>query len=166
MKDLIVISGAPGSGKTTVSKLLQKRLGFPPLLDFGDIRAFHLDEKCSNQSKEEEKMSFENLLFILRNYFRHGYRNVIVNDLLDFRVKEIPRRFRSYDFLIASLIIENNEELTKRVLGERDSGYRDVSSALEWNRKLMERKLLRNEVRIANTHRSPEKTVQRIVELI
>ncbi len=143
MKDLIIISGAPGSGKTTISKLLHRQLNFPPIVDFGNIRAMHLDEKWSNQNKEEEKMSFENLLFILRNYFRHGYKNVIVNDLLDFRVQEIPRRFRSLDFLIVSLIVDD-KELKKRVLGERDSGYKDVPSALEWNRKLMERKPVRN----------------------
>src|SRR5687768_7415848 len=55
--DLIVIAGAPGSGKTAVSDLLHAALR-SPYIDFGDLRNFHLDREWSNQSAEEEQMSF------------------------------------------------------------------------------------------------------------
>jgi len=111
-------------------------------------------------------MSFENLLYILRNYIRHGYKNVIVNDLQDFRIREIPRRFKRFDFLILTLVVEDDKELKRRLCGERDSGYRNVPAALDWNRKLIGRKLLKNEIKIANTHRHPVKTVEKILDLL
>jgi adenylate kinase family enzyme len=41
MPSLIVIGGAPGSGKTTVSKMLYETLQ-SLMIDFGDLRNFHL----------------------------------------------------------------------------------------------------------------------------
>ncbi len=61
--DLLVIAGAPGSGKTTVSDILYAALK-SPYIDFGDVRNFHLDREWKNQSPREEQMSFENLVII------------------------------------------------------------------------------------------------------
>jgi len=68
--DLIVIGGSPGSGKTTISRLLYERLGHPPLINFGILREPHLERDWSNWSKKEEKMAFENLEFIAKNRFK------------------------------------------------------------------------------------------------
>ena len=105
--DLIVIAGAPGSGKTAVSDLLYAALR-SPYIDFGDLRNFHLDREWSNQSPEEEQMSFENLVHILKNYIRYGYKNVILNDLKDFRVRQIPELFAEHKYLIATLVVESD----------------------------------------------------------
>ena len=75
--DLIVVAGAPGSGKTTVCDLLYAELK-SPYIDFGDVRNFHLNWQWSNESPEEEQMSFENLVHILKNYIRNGYKNIIL----------------------------------------------------------------------------------------
>jgi len=74
--DLLVIAGAPGSGKTTVSDILYATLQ-SPYIDFGDVRNFHLDRQWSNQSPQEEQMSFENLVYILKNYIRYGYKKEV-----------------------------------------------------------------------------------------
>ena len=72
MKDFIFIGGSPGSGKTTISKLLYEKLNHPPLIDFGILREPHLETDWSNQSKKEEQMAFENLVFMLKNYLKMG----------------------------------------------------------------------------------------------
>jgi len=165
MKDLIIISGAPGSGKTVITELLRKELNFPPVIDFGYIRNFHLDRKWKNKSKKEEEMSFVNLVFIIKNYKKYGYKNVIVNDLEDYMIQKIPKLFSKY--AIISLIIENNKELEKRVLDiKRDSGFRNVKKAIEWNKKLKKRKLLKNEFKIDNTHNKPKETVKEILKIL
>ena len=163
--DLIIFSGAPGSGKSTVCKILQKRLNCP-LIDFGWIREFHLDREWKNANKKEEQMSFENLVFILKNYINNGYKDVIVNDLQDFRIEQIPKRFTKNRYIIISLIVKDDNELKNRVLGERDSGFKDFKAAISWNKKIIDRKSLKNEIKVDNTHNSPEKTVESILKII
>ncbi len=164
--ELLVIAGAPGSGKTTISRLLRARLGCPHV-DLGHLREFHLDNEWSNASAREESMAFENLLYVVRNYFRHGYGPVLVTDLLDFRVQEIPAHFRHDNFLIATLVVNDDEELTRRVLiPERDSGYRDYASSIAWNRALLARPNVQNEVKIDNTDPDPAGAVAQILGLL
>ncbi len=166
MADFIFIAGSPGCGKTTISKLLYEKLNHPPLIDFGILREPHLEIDWSNQSKKEEQMSFENLTYILKNYIKYGYKNVIVNDLRDFRIEQVPKKFLRYDFIIISLILKDDKELKKRVLEKRDSGFKDVKTALSWNKKTIERKHLKNEYKIDNTHRNPKNTVNTIFGIL
>lgn len=166
MTNLIIIGGAPGSGKTVVSKLLSKKLN-SPFIDFGDVRNFHLDPKWKKANKKEEKMSFKNLIFMLNNYIKNNYKNVIVTDLEDFRVREIPKHFSKNKYVIISLVIADDDELKRRVLDEsRDSGFRNVKAALSWNRKLLGRKTVKNELKMDNTHRKPQTTVKCIMKII
>jgi dephospho-CoA kinase len=161
--DLIVVAGAPGSGKTTVSDLLYATLQ-SPYIDFGDVRNFHLDRQWSNESPKEEQMSFENLVYILKNYIRHGYKNVILNDLKDFRVQQIPELFAEHKYLIATLVIESDDELAARIRN-RKSGFTNVERAVAWNKEIQQRPLLAGEHRIDNMRNEPQQTVEIILQI-
>lgn len=163
MKDFIFIAGAPGSGKTTIAELLQKKLS-SPLIDFGRLREFHLDRSWSNQSEQEEQMAFENLISILKNYRKNGYKNVLVTDLNESKLVKIADELGECEYIILTLTIADDEELKRRVLGVRDSGFKDTDRAIEWNRSILDRGLLLREERIDNTHNEPEKTVRGIAE--
>jgi len=166
MPSLVVVGGAPGSGKTTVSKLLYETLQ-SPMIDFGDLRNFHLDFLWKKANKQEEQMSFENIIYILKNYIRNGYKNVIVNDLQDFRIQQIPQIFENDDYMIVTLVLYDDEELKARVLNpSRDSGFRDVERALAWNQAVIERPALKNEYKLDNTVNRSEETAQEIINLI
>ena len=166
MPDIIVIGGAPGSGKTTICRLLQARLN-SPYIDFGWLRQFHLDETWSNASPREEAMAFENLAYIVRNYLRHGYRNIILTDFEDWRLQEIPIHFRHEDFVIATLVLHDDAEHARRVLNPtRDSGYRNVTAALAWNHAVIARPTVVNEVKIDNTATDPQPTLDAILALL
>jgi adenylate kinase family enzyme len=66
MVDFVTIGGCPGSGKTTVSRLIyNNRQETWPLIDYAHLRTFHLNRQWTNQSGSEEQMTFENLIFIL-----------------------------------------------------------------------------------------------------
>ena len=164
MRDLIVIAGSPGSGKTTVADLLHATLR-SPYIDFGYIREFHLDRYWKDQSEREEQMSFENLVYIVRNYARHGYKNIIVTDLKDFRVRQIPDHFADLDFVIATLFVESDQELAKRIR-ERNDGFRDVEKAVEWNRNVRARVPVKSERLIDNSHNEPARTHDLIMGIL
>jgi len=167
MTKIIFIAGAPGSGKTTVSNKLKIKLNNSALIDFGWIREFHLNKTWSNTSDKEEQMSFENLVFILKNYIKNEYPYVIVNDLLDKRILEIPKNFDQANYLIFSLVVNDNNELSNRVLDDtRDSGFRNVDEALKWNKRLVERESLINESKIDNSSRNPKDAIKIILQKI
>lgn len=136
-----------------------------PFIEYGRLREFHLDWEWTNQHREEEQMAFENLVYIVENYFRNGWKNVIVTDLRDFRVEQIPTLFAEVNYLIATLVVESDDELARR-LNARSEGFRDVEAALVWNRNVRHRRLLANEYRIDNTNRHPENAAAEILKLV
>lgn len=52
----------------------------------------------------------------------------------DFRVEQIPEAFAEYNYLIATMIIENDEPALR--IRTRNDGWQDVERALEWNKKV------------------------------
>lgn len=166
MSQIIVVGGAPGSGKTTVTRMLHKNYE-SVMIDLGWLRMFHLDPEWKRQSEQEEGMAFENLIFIVRNYVKHGYTHIFVNDLLDHRIQQIPSLFDSNQFMIVTITVNDVVEHKKRVLNpERDSGYRDYEKAIAWNKSIGERPLVENEVLIDSSNLTAEETAKQIQDLI
>ncbi|MDE1966287.1 MAG: hypothetical protein KGI41_03555 [Patescibacteria group bacterium] len=159
--EVIIIAGAPGSGKSALAKQLADRYESPDI-DFGKLREFHLDTGWKKQSPDEEGMAFESLLFIIRNYLAHGYRPVIVHDLRDNRVKDVAEAFK--DSIVFTLVPDDGT-LEERI-NARTSGWRDIPGAIVWNNRVKERAPLPNEHRIDNASRSPEETLREAVALL
>jgi len=167
MKTIIFINGSPGSGKTTIGKLLKEKLNYPPYLELDWIREYHLDPTWKKKNKKEEKMSFENLCFTVKNYIRNSYKNIILIGLTDKKIKGLLKNVKTKNYLIITLFIDNDKELKRRVITEsRDSGYTNFNKAIKLNMKLKHRKLLKNEIKINNTYNKPKKILQEIVKLI
>ncbi len=166
MYDFIFLLGAQGSGKTTIARILKEKLNSPHI-DFDWIRDFHLNKGWSNTSDAEEGMSFENLIFLLKNYVKHNYKNVIVGGFVEENVNKILEELKDYKYIIITLILTNVEILKKRVLTEsRDSGYRDFEKSIEFNRKLKDELKFTNENKIDNTNQSPEETASQIIKIL
>ncbi len=161
MKDLIIIAGAPGSGKSTVSRLLNEKLG-SVWIDFGKLREFHLDMEWKNASEAEEQMTFENLVSIINNYIKHGYKNIIVDDLKDFRVEELHQLFR--DSVVVSLFADDSK-IEKRITS-RNEGWKDVEKAVKWNQDIKSQTESEGGYKIDNTSLSPEDTVEKILNIL
>ncbi|MBE0698672.1 MAG: hypothetical protein IH586_17275, partial [Anaerolineaceae bacterium] len=81
-KDILFIHGAPGVGKSTIAEALHRRLN-SPWFEFGWIPEFRQKGEVTLPYEEEEQLSFENLCLVVRNYLRHGFRNIILTDLRD-----------------------------------------------------------------------------------
>ena len=162
--DFLFIAGAPGSGKSTLARVLHQRLN-SPMFEFAWIPEFRLD--VYNSQAREEALSFENLVWVVKNYVRHGYQDVIVTDLNDLRHRELHLRFGRYKYLLLTLVVEDDDLLRRRVLDEsRPSGYRDAEAAIRHNRMIMGRSLLPSEYRLDNTNRDLAEVLGEAMALI
>jgi broad-specificity NMP kinase len=162
MPELIVIGGAPGCGKSTLAAQLRVLLR-GPWIDFGRLREFHLEHDWSNQSREEEAMTFENLLLIIRNYIRHGYRNIILDDLRDDRVQQVPSVLHDVSFRIVTLVISDPAELRRRIMARND-GWKDTEAAVAWNERVLERPCVAHECKIDVTNKSPGAVLDEVLD--
>lgn len=160
---LIFIAGAPGSGKSSVAKALQEKLDCP-LFEFGWIPEFRNTGEKILSYTEEESLAFENLVLVAKNYVKHGFKNVIVTDLNNEYIKQLPKIFSDYDFVIYTLRVQDKETLKRRVLdSSRSSEYRDWEKALEINDVLQNRPAFQNEVFIDVDGQSAEAIADQIL---
>ena len=166
MKDLIFIAGAPGVGKSSVASELQKKIG-SPCFEFGWIPEFRQKGNETIPYKEEEGIAFENLVLVAKNYVKHKFNNIIITDLQDERILELHNHFKSYNYVLFTLTIKDNELLKSRILNEaRSSGYRDWEAGLEINKKILARKLLPHEVRVNTTNKSISAIIEEIQKYV
>lgn len=166
VKTFIFIAGAPGSGKSTVAANLQKKLN-TPLFEFGWIPEFRFNGSQATTYTEDEVLAFENLTLVLKNYAKHGFRNVIVTDLENRRIAQLNEQFEDFDYIIVTLRILNDELLKGWVLNEsRSSQYRDWEAARAINQELLRREPFQNEVFVDIEDQRAEDTAGLILGLI
>jgi len=70
--DLIIFTGALGSGKTTISELLQKELD-SPLIDFGNLRIFPLEPPNLAELHTHNGAQRSTVLTDLSNFHENGF---------------------------------------------------------------------------------------------
>lgn len=166
MYDFIFILGAQGAGKTTLARLLKETLNSVHI-DFDWIRDFHLNKGWTNTSNNEEEMSFKNLVFLLENYAKNGYKNVIVGGFTESNIEKVLDKLKDYKSIVFTLYVTDDEILKNRVLTEtRDSGFRDYKKSIEFNKKLRDELHFPNEHKIDNTNQTPEETAQQLVNIL
>lgn len=164
--DIIFIAGAPGSGKSSVANGLQKILA-TPCFEFGWIPEFRRRGNKTITYQEEEKIAFENLVLVVKNYIKHKFCNIIITDLEDKRIIELHEHFAKQNYIIFTLIVDDEKTLKSRVMNEsRSSKYRDWETAAQINREIIARPLLLNENRINTTKKSIKKIISEIVACI
>ena len=117
MKEIVVIAGAPGSGKSTVAEALQRRLD-SPMFEFGWIPEFRHTGRRDLTYVEEESLAFENLILVVQNYVKHGFENIIITDLNNDYIGQLPRILATHNVLIVTLRLSDEDVLKTRVLNE------------------------------------------------
>ncbi|NLZ45228.1 MAG: hypothetical protein GX896_00890 [Clostridiales bacterium] len=165
--DFIIIGGSPGNGKTTIATHLHKRL-HSPWFEFGWIPEFNnLNPHTKISMSKEELISFENLVMVCKNYKRHGFKNIILTDLVDKRMMDIPIVFNNNTFVIISLYSENNSVIKHRILN-RDNGnqYKDYEASIATNEIVKNRALLPNEYRIRTDNQTPDEITDKVISVI
>lgn len=166
MYNFIFILGAQGSGKTTLARLLKKKLNSVHI-DYDWVRDFHLANGWKNANTAEEEMSFENLVFLLKNYAKYNYKNVIVSSFTEEIIERILGELKDYKNIVITLYLTSDEILKQRVLTEsRDSGFRDFEQSILFNKKLRNDLNYPNEHKIDNTDQTSEETMNQIIDIL
>lgn len=165
--DFIILHGSPGNGKTTLSRKLHDHFK-SPYFEFGWIPEFRcLTPSVQISQKKEEQLSFENLMLVVKNYNRHGFKNIIITDLDDIRMLDIPVVFEGYNYIILTLYCDKDEIIKQRIL-TRDNGnsYLDWETSVKTNSLIRERDTLPNEYRILNSRNDVEITFRELLKHI
>lgn len=166
MTALIFIHGAPGTGKSSLAWALQAKFQ-SPCFEFGWIPEFRVKRNSTITYEEEEGLAFENLTLVVKNYVRHGFGNIIITDLRDHIIQQIPAEFAGYDYILVTLWVDDDEALKSRVLDDsRSSGYRDWPVAVALNREIQQRPLMRNEIRFNSRCNSVAMLVADVMTLV
>ena len=166
MADIIFLTGAPGSGKSTVAAKLHEILG-SPWFEFGWIPEFRqLNPHTTISYEEEAAMSAENLALVVENYLKHGFENVIVTDLEDEKIVQMYERFVHNQRIIVRLHCD--DETTKTRILERNNGneYRDWEAALEISKNIAKRPPLDDEIVLDSGKMSVDELAQTILRAL
>ncbi len=110
-------------------------------------------------------MAFENLVFLLRNYLRHGYRNLIVDDLQDWRLGTLCEEFADRSFRIVTLVLADEDEHRDRIEA-RTAGWRDADQAIAWNRAVLSRPRLPHETLVDTSADDARTVANRVREIL
>ena len=112
---LIVLDGAKGTGKSTVSLLLQNKLNKTAFIGFDSVRHLIVNAKASNKNN---KIVFDVIISMLNSFLEHDVNVVIDGGLTEERLK-----------IIQKIVQKNNSNLylyhlwaPREVLWERIQG--------------------------------------------
>lgn len=129
---IVIINGAPGSGKTTTVKYLLESTPNSAAVD-GDLL---LGVNPQNRTDGERRLRYKNITDVAKNYHQSGYKTIFIsfvygqkqlNEQLDM-LKEIDR-------VEVFALVPNEETLRKR--HAQDTHARDgIGSSIELNKKI------------------------------
>lgn len=162
---VIVIHGAPGSGKSSTAVLLHKKLR-SPWFEFGWIPEFrNLNPHTEISWEQETEISFENLILVVKNYIRHGFKNIIITDInFDSQILRLPEVFDGLEYKLFTLYADD-DTLKNRILTRNNGNtFCDWESSLKTNALLTSRPLLQNEIRICTDNITAAEVTNKIME--
>jgi len=150
---IIAVTGTPGVGKTTVSKLLSEKLGY----EYVGIKEFAMERRIGTKVGDELEIDVDELAGEMGKEFRG--RNVIIDGHLShFVPADVVIVLRAHPKLVADRLKErgySKEKLAENVEAELIDVI--LVEALEENENVIE---------IDTTGKTPEEVVNEIIDLI
>ena len=143
---VLVLTGAPGAGKTSLGEALRERGAV--LVEQWCVRCFHLPRDWSGCGPDAERLACAVMAPLADAYASSG-RRVALSDIRDEDARWLRTRLAHPAKLVS--LIADDDTIAARVAG-RTSGFTDVGEAVARNRALRSRGLVADELRIDTTH--------------
>lgn len=164
LPDVIVIRGAPGSGKSEAAKRLAARLGHGARVEVDTLRAMIVPVDWTNQQEHIAALSLA--VQVVAGFLRMGHRPVIVIDT--FSGDKLGRFLEDLGTAHAGAAVRafslapNRAALRARVEGRPDGGYKDVRVCEKLNADVP-RRLVPGELLIDNSELTPDETADAVL---
>jgi predicted kinase len=135
--DVVLISGIPGAGKTTVSKMLAAKLPKAAHISLDQVRKMIVGGYKSptimpwdDETKKQYYLSFKNAFVLTENFIAAGYR-VIVDDTM--HAGDLYQEWNKYfsKFHVLKILLYPSPENALRRNRERSSHFVDEKVLLE-----------------------------------
>jgi len=163
MKEILIIRGAPGVGKSSVGKLLTQHLKNGVTIEIDEVR--RMINSVSWTNTKEHLNAIEATSALVISYLKLQYNPIIVIDTLSqgtikIITDKIPQKTTCK---IISLIA--TEEKIKERIAKRNEGFMDYETSFKVNSSLIN-EYLENNFIIDTSDLSIEETFNKITEVI
>lgn len=165
--DFIFIIGPSAVGKTTLAKELYKHYK-GVYFEQNMVPEFCIPSNVEDIGLFEEQTCFDNVLMQLNYFYSKGFKNIVALDFDDFRVRELPKIFKGYNFIILRLISSNPEQIKEQMIyrHNNEGGLYLIDNVISSNEKIKNRKLLPNEIMIDIYNKTKEEILNETIKII
>jgi len=165
--DIIIIKGAPGSGKSLSAKALSNFFPSGVRMEIDNLRSMVISVDWTNQAEHISILNLSTRLVI--DFLRLKYQPVIVVDTfsgnkIDGYLETLFKTDKNLSVKIFGLI-SSDEELEKRIATRKDGEFKDIEVCKKLNHDVLKHKQP-DEVLIDTTGLSPIETARAIFDQI
>ena len=165
--DIIIIRGAPGSGKSQTAKSLADFFPQGVRMEIDKLRSMVISVDWTNQTEHINVLEISTKLIC--DFLKIGFKPIIVIDTFsgDKILKFLADLKAINDELniVVFGLYTSTKELTKRINKRKKSEFKDIGICLKLNEDLLRMKP-KNEIQVDTTNRKPQETAQIIINQI
>ena len=165
--DVIIIRGAPGTGKSQTAKCLAEFFPQGVRMEIDKLRSMVISVDWTNQTEHINILEISTKLVC--DFLKIGFKPVIVvdtfsgNKILKYLtdLQELNNKLNIAEFGLYT----STKELTKRINKRKKGEFKDVDTCLKLNDDVMKIKP-ETEIQIDTTNRKPQETAQIIIKQV
>jgi len=165
--DFIFVIGPSAVGKTTLAKKLYQHYN-GVYIEQNMVPEFIIPKNVKDVGIYEEKLCWKNTLTQIKFFYKKGLRNIVALDFDDIRVRELPKIFRGYKFIIIRLVSSDTKQIQKQMEHRKNNegGLFRPEYIERSNSVIKNRKLLPNEVMVDIAGKNKDKVLTEVIKLI
>ncbi|MBR4554664.1 MAG: AAA family ATPase [Ruminococcus sp.] len=165
--EFIFVTGPSAVGKSTLSRGLCGKLG-GVLIEQNMVPEFTVPPYVSDEGAYEEKVCWGNVLCQIEYFHNTGFRNIIVNDFDDLRVRELPVLFKGHRFIVIRLCSSDPEQIKVQMIhrAKNEGGLYAPEGVGRLNALISSRPLMPNEVKLDIAGKTAEQVLGEAMDLL